>query len=126
MNKYLKNIFFGFLTWLIPFVLSFVFYSKEGVLSIDIFLFKSIMIVISGLIGVSLLILYFKDIKKDYLIEGIAVGFSWLIINLILDLLILIPMSGMTYLDYFSQIGLRYLIIPTISIGMGLLLKIKQ
>jgi len=126
MNKQLKNVFFGFLTWLIPFLLSFIFYSKEGVLSIDIFLFKSIMIVISGLIGVSLLILYFKDITKDYLIEGITVGFSWLIINLILDLLILIPMSGMMYLDYFSQIGLRYLIIPTISIGMGLVLKIKQ
>jgi hypothetical protein len=69
--------------------------------------------------------MYFKDIKKDYLVEGIFVGVSWLIINLVLDILILIPMSGMTYLTYFSQIGLRYLIIPTISISMGLLLKLK-
>ncbi|MBB6402340.1 hypothetical protein HNP92_001662 [Methanococcus maripaludis] len=123
--NYLKCGFFGLLTWLIPFLLSFLFYSENEGLLIDIFLFKSIMIVISGLVGVSLLIMYFKDIKKDYLIEGIFVGVSWLIINLILDILILIPMSGMTYLTYFSQIGLRYLIIPTISISMGFLLKLK-
>lgn len=123
--NYLKCGFFGLLTWLVPFLLSFLFYSENEGLLIDIFLFKSIMIVVSGLVGVSLLILYFKDIKKDYLIEGIFVGVSWLIINLILDILILIPMSGMTYLTYFSQIGLRYLIIPTISISMGFLLKLK-
>ncbi|MBA2869695.1 hypothetical protein [Methanococcus maripaludis] len=123
--NYLKCGFFGLLTWLIPFLLSFLFYSENEGLLIDIFLFKSIMIVVSGLVGVSLLIMYFKDIKKDYLIEGIFVGVSWLIINLILDILILIPMSGMTYLTYFSQIGLRYLIIPTISISMGFLLKLK-
>ncbi|CAF30075.1 hypothetical protein [Methanococcus maripaludis] len=123
--NYLKCGFFGLLTWLVPFFLSFLFYSESEGLLIDIFLFKSIMIVVSGLIGVSLLIIYFKDIKKDYLIEGIFVGVSWLIINLILDILILIPMSGMTCLTYFSQIGLRYLIIPTISISMGLLLKLK-
>ncbi|MBA2853590.1 hypothetical protein [Methanococcus maripaludis] len=123
--NYLKCGFFGLLTWLVPFLLSFLFYSENEGLLIDIFLFKSIMIVVSGLVGVSLLILYFKDIKKDYLIEGIFVGVSWLIINMILDILILIPMSGMTYLTYFSQIGLRYLIIPTISISMGFLLKLK-
>ncbi|MBA2858582.1 hypothetical protein HNP93_001283 [Methanococcus maripaludis] len=123
--NYLKCGFFGLLTWLVPFFLSFLFYSESEGLLIDIFLFKSIMIVVSGLVGVSLLIMYFKDIKKDYLIEGIFVGVSWLIINLILDILILIPMSGMTYLTYFSQIGLRYLIIPTISISMGFLLKLK-
>uniref|UniRef100_A9A707 Uncharacterized protein n=1 Tax=Methanococcus maripaludis (strain C6 / ATCC BAA-1332) TaxID=444158 RepID=A9A707_METM6 len=123
--KYLKCGFFGLLTWLVPFLLSFLFYSESEGLLINIFLFKSIMIVVSGLVGVSLLVLYFKDIKKDYLIEGIFVGVSWLIINLILDILILIPMSGMAYLDYFSQIGLRYLIIPTISIAMGVLLKLK-
>ncbi|MBA2864302.1 hypothetical protein [Methanococcus maripaludis] len=123
--NYLKCGFFGLLTWLVPFLLSFLFYSENEGLLIDIFLFKSIMIVVSGLVGVSLLILYFKDIKKDYLIEGIFVGVSWLIINLILDILILIPMSGMTYLTYFSQIGLRYSIIPTISISMGFLLKLK-
>ncbi|WP_459202139.1 hypothetical protein [Methanococcus sp. CF] len=123
--KYLKCGFFGLLTWLIPFLLSFLFYSESEGLVIDIFLFKSIMIVVSGLVGVSLLVLYFKDIEKDYLLEGISVGVFWLIINLILDIIILIPMSKMTYVDYFSQIGLRYLIIPTISTSMGYLLKIK-
>jgi len=46
MNKKIRNILYGFLAWLIPFVTAFFFYSKEGGLVIDIFLFKSIMIIV--------------------------------------------------------------------------------
>jgi len=34
MKKYLKNILYGFLAWLIPFVASFFFYTREGELTI--------------------------------------------------------------------------------------------
>jgi len=119
MHKYLKIGLFGFLTWLIPFVVAFFFYSKDGQPLIDIFLFKSIMIVVSAIVGVSLLVLYFKKIKRNYVKEGVIVGLAWLAINLILDFVVLIPMSGMPLQTYFGQIGLRYLIIPVISTGMG-------
>ncbi len=75
MNKSLKIALFGFLTWLIPFVVSFFFYSKEGQPLIDIFLFKSIMIVVGSLTGASLLVLYFRGLKKDYLKEGYSIFF---------------------------------------------------
>jgi len=48
LNKYLTNILYGFLAWLIPFVASLFFYTREGELTIDIFLFKSIMIVVGS------------------------------------------------------------------------------
>ncbi len=119
MNKTLKIALFGFLTWLIPFVVSFFFYSKEGQPLIDIFLFKSIMIVVGSLTGASLLVLYFRGLKKDYLKEGVIVGLVWFAINIIMDLAVLVPMSGMSIGSYFAQIGLRYIIIPIMSTAMG-------
>ncbi len=119
MNKTLKIALFGFLTWLIPFVVSFFFYSKEGQPLIDIFLFKSIMIVVGSLTAASLLVLYFRGLKKDYLKEGVIVGLAWFAINIIMDLAVLVPMSGMSIGSYFAQIGLRYIIIPTMSTAMG-------
>jgi len=120
MDKRLKIGLFGLLTWLIPFVVSFLFYSKEGELSIDIFLFKSIMIVVGSVTGATLLVIYFKKIEKNYLSEGILVGLVWFLMNMVLDLIVLVPMSGMDIGTYVAQIGLRYLVIPTMSIAMGL------
>ncbi len=125
MNKYFRNVLYGFLVWLIPFVASFFFYSKEG-LTIDIFLFKSIMIVVGSISAAILLVLYFKKISIAYLKEGIIVGIAWFGINILLDLLILIPMSGMSIADYFTQIGIRYLAMPAMSILVGKALENKK
>lgn len=126
MKQYLKLALFGFLTWLIPFIVSFFFYSKDGHLLIgDIFLFKSIMIITGCLTGVVLLILYFNKINERYLYHGILIGIVWLALNWVLDLLILVPMAKLSLYDYFAQVGLRYLIIPIISIGTGYMLEKK-
>ena len=126
MKKYLKITFYGFLAWLIPFIASFFFYTREGKLTIDIFLFKTIMIVIGSITGAILLVSYFKKITADYLKDGIIVGVVWFGINILLDLLVLIPMSGMSISNYFTQIGLRYLVIPAMSIAVGAALANKK
>ena len=126
MNKTIRNILYGFLAWLIPFVAAFFFYSKEGGLVIDIFLFKSIMIVVGAISGAFLLVSYFKRIHANYLMEGIVVGFTWFAINILLDLLVLVPMSEMSRADYFAQIGLRYLVILVMSIMVGAVLANKK
>jgi hypothetical protein len=46
--------------------------------------------------------------------------------KIMLDLLVLLPMSGMPILDYFAQIGLRYLVIPAMSITVGTALANKK
>lgn len=125
VKQYLKNIFYGFLAWLIPFVASFFFYTRDGKILIDISLFKSIMIVVGSISGAWLLVCYFKKINHNFLKEGIIVGVIWLSLNIILDLIILIPMSGMSIPDYFAQIGLRYLSIPAMSIAIGTALHNK-
>ncbi len=126
MNKHIRNILYGFLAWLIPFVTSIFFYTREGVLTIDVFLFKTIMIVVGSTSAAFLLISYFKKIDTRYLKEGIIVGLTWFGINILLDLLVLIPMSGMSVVDYFTQIGLRYLVMPVMSIMVGASLANKK
>ncbi len=76
-------------------------------MTVDQFLFKSIMIIVGSIAAAILLASYFKKVNTAYLKEGIIVGLTWFGINILLDLLILIPMSGMSYSDYFIQIGGR-------------------
>ena len=73
-------------------------------------------------------VLYFKKLEKNYLNEGILVGFVWLIINIIIDLIMFLPDSPMqmSFVDYMMDIGITYLIIPTVAIGIGYLLKNKK
>ncbi|MFC1536173.1 hypothetical protein ACFL4H_02250, partial [Candidatus Neomarinimicrobiota bacterium] len=101
-------------------------YSKEGGLVIDIFLFKSIMIIVGAISGAFLLVSYFKRIHVNYLMESIIVGLTWFVINILLDLLVLVPMLGMSVADYFMQIGLRYLVMPVMSIMVGAALANKK
>jgi uncharacterized membrane protein YpjA len=123
MNKYLKIGLFGFLTWLIPFVAGFLFYSPQGQPMIDALVFKAIMIVVGSITGVALMVLYFRKVEKNYLSEGIMIGVVWFVLNIVLDLFILVPMSKMAVGTYFAQIGLEYLTIPTMGIAMGLVAK---
>ena len=114
-----KALLFGVLTWLVPFVVAVFFYTQEGQLRIDIFLFKSIMIVVGAVTGALFLSLYFRKVTQHYYREGILLGLIWLAINWALDFGVLIPMSGMDVGTYATQIGLRYLIIPVFSVTVG-------
>ena len=118
MKKEIKIILFGILSWLIPFAVSMFFYNKEGRITIDIFLFKSIMILTGSLAGAFLM----NSIIKKYYIkkgEGLIIGLIWYIINIGLDLIILLPMAHLSIVDYFYQMGIRYLIIPIMCGSIG-------
>ncbi|MDH3263506.1 MAG: hypothetical protein OEM24_05870 [Paracoccaceae bacterium] len=109
---------YGCLSWLVPFLAAFPFYGPGGELNVPLPLFKSAMVVIGGGIGVVLLVLAFHRVRPS-LATGLALGLLWLAINWGVDLLILIPMSGMSRGDYAADIGLRYLLLPIIAAGMG-------
>ncbi len=127
MNKYLKICLFGFLVWLIPFLVSFLIFPwRES----DAYrpLFESIMPVVVAISVVFLSVLYFKKLEKDYLNESIIVGIVWLAISIIIDLVMFLPESQMqmSFVNYMMDIGLTYLIIPIIVVGIGYLIEKKQ
>lgn len=126
MKHKITAVLYGFLTWLIPFFASLFFFSKQGELTIPIQTFKSIMVVVGSLSSVPLLVRYFNRVDKDYLKNGIFLGILWYVMNIGLDILVLLPLSKMSFQEYFPNIGISYFSIPIYVIGVGILLQIKH
>jgi hypothetical protein len=108
----------GVLSWLIPFLTAFAFFTASGELVIPQPLFKSLMVVVGAGVGVPMLVAAFRRIRPA-LSSGFAIGAYWLAINWALDLLVLLPMSSMSAGEWFADIGLRYLVLPMIATGIG-------
>jgi len=124
MNKYVKLVGFGFLIWLIPFLVSFVIFPLRNT---NRPLFESIMSVVLVLTVMIISVLYFKKIEKESLKEGLIAGVLWFVLSLVIDLMLFLPASPMqmSFSDYMIDIGLTYLIILMIPIGIGALVNKK-
>ena len=123
MHSLKHALLYGFLVWLVPFAAAIPFYSRDGELTVDIFLFKTIMIIVGSLIGAHLLVRYFRRVEKNQIREGIYVGALWLLMNWALDFATLVPMNDMAVGVYFSEIGLRYLTMPIFAFAIGAVLQ---
>jgi len=108
----------GLASWAIPFAASFFFFDRTGHLLIDQPLFKSIMVVVGAASGAALLVYAFKRIAPSVQ-SGLSLGLYWLAINLVLDLAVLVRLMHMSATLYLADIGLRYLVIPIMSVAMG-------
>jgi hypothetical protein len=124
-NKLLRLFVLGFITWFFPFVISFGFYDRSGNLNVTYGLFKSVMVVVSSVVGMIALSFHLKFIRNNFMKEGLIAGFSWLLINYLLDFFVLIPMSGMSAGQYFLTIGLGYVQIPVICLAVGMIVQRK-
>ncbi len=120
MNKYLKIILFGVLVWLVPFVVSFFIYPLK---TSENPLFESIMSLILTVIVVVLAYFYLKTLESNFIKEGVTIGTAWFVINIAIDLVMFLPPSPMqmSLVNYLMDIGITYLIIPVVTIGMGCL-----
>ena len=115
---------FGFLTWLLPFVASFFFYDPSvSRMTIDNEAFKSIMVVFSTFVGTLLLVKYFEAVKKNHVREGLVVGAVWATVNWVIDFVVLVPLMKVDTPTYFMSIGMRYLMVPIIAVGMGMAIE---
>ena len=125
MNKYLKIGGFGVIVWLIPFLFSFLIFSLREDNRV---LFESIMPVVLTIVVLIFSILYFIKIDKDFINQGILIGIVWLIISIIIDLIMFLPESEwqMSISDYMMDIGLTYLILLFIPIGIGYVLEKRK
>jgi hypothetical protein len=124
MHRYLKIILFGFLTWLISFVVSFAVFPLR---TSQRAFFETIMAVAVTAVAVLFTVLYLRRANGHFLREGTLIGNAWFIINLLIDLPLFMldsPMQ-MAFADYMMDIGLTYLIYPVVSMGCGYLLDQK-
>jgi len=112
-----KTLGYGFLVWVITFVvaiLSFPLRANERPL------FESIMPVVLAANVTVFAFLYLRGAGAEARSAGLRLGLIWLVVNVVLDLLLFSwgPMK-MTLADYVKDIGLTYLMIPIITTGMG-------
>lgn len=112
----------GLVVWAVPFLVSMPFFDRGGNLLIDIFAFKTLMILVSSLIGLWLLARFLGKSQTKQHHTGLAIGLIWLGINWVLDFLILLPLQGIGPQEYFLATGLRYLHMPFAGFFMGLAL----
>jgi hypothetical protein len=84
-------------------------------------LFESIMSVLIAVAAMIFSYFYFRDIKTNFAVEGIITGIVWFIIAIVIDLVMFLPASPMhmNFNDYMMTIGVKYLIIPVVTIGTG-------
>ena len=124
MKRYSKIVLFGFLVWLIPFIVSFAVFPLKKSMNP---LFETIMAVVVTLVGVIFVYLYFKKVELNFFKEGILFGLVLFVMSIVIDLLLFMwgPMK-MTFGNYMMDIGLTYLIYPIVSGGFGLLLEYKK
>lgn len=115
----------GVLSWLIPFAVSFMFFKPGGELLVPYATFKSSIMAVGVLSGSYLLFQFFKAVDAEFVKYGVLVGIIWLLLNLLLDILVLVPMMKSTLSEYFTTIGIGYISIPAVSIAMGYLLQQK-
>ncbi|WP_042702380.1 hypothetical protein [Methanobrevibacter arboriphilus] len=115
---------YGFLVWLIPFVISFLIYPLKIQNNP---LFETIMSIVLVITGSIFLLLYIKDNLDIKKLELFELGFLFFIISIILDSFLFLggPMK-MSFYNYMLDIGLTYLIYPILAIFYTNLIKIKN
>jgi hypothetical protein len=118
MSSWRKAFLFGFMIWLIPFIVAFIaFPLKESWRS----LFESIMPLTLSIVVVACAVRYFSRVKSASLREGVWLGILWFGISVVIDLpLMLSPPVNYTLVEYAADIALTYLMMPVITVGVAL------
>ena len=117
MRSIRKATLYGFLLWFITLVISMVFFPLKRSWPV---MFDSIMPVALTVVTLVFVNLYYHRVGAWSPKEGARLGAFWLAINLVLDLPLFLggPMR-MSIVNYVADIGLTYLIIPAITIGLA-------
>jgi cytochrome c biogenesis factor len=125
-GNYFRLGLFGFIVWLVPFLVSFLFYTPAGTPIVGVAFFNSIMSVVLCAVVVLMVFHYLKPVTQDFVKEAFNVGIAWLAISVILDVIVLLPMSKMTVYTYVTDVALGYLVIPLVALFAGYLLEEKS
>lgn len=126
-NSGLFNLFIlGLFVWLIPFVVSFFFYTPQGTPIVGAGFFNSIMSVVLAIVTTAFLLMYFKGISRGFLAEGIKAGIVWIVMSIVLDMIFLVTWAKMDLGMYLTDIALGYAVILIVAVFAGILLEEKS
>ena len=118
MRRVAREIGFAVLAWLIPFAVSVCIFQLKATHEP---LFDTLMGVTLTVSTIALAVTYFRGLTADYVWHGARIGITWAIANWIFDGFMFSsgPMK-MTLGQYVGDIGIAYLAIPVMTIGLGI------
>lgn len=123
MKDLFKKLKYGFMIWIIPFVVSFFIWDVEAnAPSVSGEIFSAIMFLA---LSIGFAIAAYKTFGKQKKVgpkEGLRVGLIWFIELLILDLIVLVGVFGMAMADYYIMF-LSYLSIAVLATAVGYIKK---
>lgn len=122
MKPTLKRIGYGVILWAVPYGASIPLLS---VMESAPMTFKALMVFIASIVGAVLAVYYFLSVEKNYLREAVVLACTWLVVNWVLDVVALLPFSHQTLPQYFMEIGIEYIGMMALIIGIGYLLEKK-
>jgi len=109
----------GVLSWLIPFLVSVPLISPSGDPIIDVFAFKTLMILVGGAVGAVLFAYYVPRLGENFLVGTLTAGVVWFGINVGLDLVVLVTLLGTPAEEWVVGTGARYLLLPIQAAAIG-------
>lgn len=110
---------FGVLSWLVPFVVSIPLVGPDGEPVVDVFAFKTVMILVGAAVGAVLLAAYVPRLHGGYLRGAVVAGVGWFVVNVVLDLVVLVYLLGTPLEEWAVGVGARYLVIPIVAASVG-------
>ena len=118
MRSWAKAVGFGFMVWLVPFVVAVLIFPLHEPSRA---LFESIMAVTVTATAVLFGLLYMKQVAAAFVGESLRLGILWLIIAIVIDapLMLLGGPMKMSLAQYMADIGVTYLCIPVVTWGIG-------
>jgi hypothetical protein len=110
MTRYLNLLSRGLIIWLVPLLISFLFYTPQRELVTSYAFFKSVMVM--ALVGVTLAVNLIRPVRS-FPVWQVALVYT--LISLLADILVLVPFMRLTLGQYVEQIALMYVIIPALT-----------
>jgi hypothetical protein len=110
MTRYLNLLSRGLIIWLVPLLISFLFYTPQRELVTSYAFFKSVMVM--ALVGVTLAVNLIRPVRS-FPVWQVALVYT--LISLLADILVLVPFMRLTLGQYIEQIALMYVIIPALT-----------
>ena len=116
MGAFVKSLLFGVVLWITVFISSFFIFPLKA--SNPPF-FETLISIFLVLFTVIVSSLYFSKTELN-IKNALSAGITWMLVNIIIDLPLFSfgPMKK-DLADYFTDIGLTYLIIPVITTGIA-------
>lgn len=117
MKRILRLLMFGFLSWVVIFGTSVCLF---GLKKENEHTFEILMGTVLTLCAVGFTLLYFRKIRTAFLREGVLLGLTFVVCNILFDLpMFLAGPMRMPPGRYFTEIGIAYFSMAIISIGFG-------